>query len=190
MKDLETSNIVGSGELDTEIDLATVVSEGEFKAHELIDDVEHSRRKGNRLLIDFVDTDALGILSPSATYVITGASDFDELNESKDAILSSLKSIGIIEDSSDDGGFQIQNLVYTADIESSLDLAQVTIALGIESTEYEPEQFPGVVYRPDETSVTLLIFASGKMVITGSKSPEEAKKAFETTTERLSSLLP
>ena len=41
----------------------------------------------------------------------------------------------------------------------------------------EPEQFPGLVYRLEEPKVVVLLFGSGKLIITGGKEPEDAKKA-------------
>ena len=48
--------------------------------------------------------------------------------------------------------------------------------LGLENVEYEPEQFPGLVYRIKQPKVVVLIFSSGKLVITGGKSPEECEE--------------
>ncbi|WP_083864262.1 hypothetical protein [Haloferax prahovense] len=54
--------------------------------------------------------------------------------------------------------------------------------------EYEPEQFPGLVYRLDEPSVVALLFGSGKLVITGGKKPEDAEAAVDVIISRLSEL--
>ncbi|MGC9058803.1 MAG: hypothetical protein ACP5H3_00120 [Candidatus Aenigmatarchaeota archaeon] len=48
-----------------------------------------------------------------------------------------------------------------------------------EDTEYEPEQFPGVVYRMEEPKTAFLFFSSGKVVCTGARKVEEVKKAIE-----------
>jgi len=45
--------------------------------------------------------------------------------------------------------------------------------------EYEPEQFPGLVYRLEEPKVVVLLFGSGKLIITGGKQPDDAKKAVQ-----------
>ncbi len=50
---------------------------------------------------------------------------------------------------------------------------------------YEPEQFPGLIYRMDKPRVVLLIFSSGKMVITGAKREEEVAEAVNTIYEIL-----
>jgi len=54
--------------------------------------------------------------------------------------------------------------------------------------EYEPEQFPGLVYRMDDPDVVILLFGSGKIVITGGKKPEDAKAGVENMTEKIADL--
>lgn len=44
-------------------------------------------------------------------------------------------------------------------------------------TMYEPEQFPGLIYRMDEPKVVILLFASGKLVCTGAKREDEVYQA-------------
>jgi len=54
--------------------------------------------------------------------------------------------------------------------------------------EYEPEQFPGLVYRMDEPEVVILLFGSGKIVITGGKRTDDAATAVERIVERIDNL--
>jgi transcription initiation factor TFIID TATA-box-binding protein len=74
------------------------------------------------------------------------------------------------------------NIVTTCDIsdvmaDNKINLSNLMILLPFEKTEYEPEQFPGLIYRIDDPNVVYLIFSSGRCVITGSKDFEEAQKA-------------
>jgi len=74
------------------------------------------------------------------------------------------------------------NIVTTCDISdvmenNKINLSHLMILLPFEKTEYEPEQFPGLIYRNDEPNVVYLIFSSGRCVITGSKDFQEAKEA-------------
>jgi transcription initiation factor TFIID TATA-box-binding protein len=55
----------------------------------------------------------------------------------------------------------------------------------MERTEYEPEQFPGLIYRLDEPSAVCLVFSSGKCVITGCKSVDDARTASVTLTKEV-----
>ena len=57
---------------------------------------------------------------------------------------------------------------------------------GLKKTMYEPEQFPGLIYRMDEPKVVILVFASGKLVCTGAKKEIQvyiAVKALQETLE-------
>jgi transcription initiation factor TFIID TATA-box-binding protein len=84
---------------------------------------------------------------------------------------------------------QISNLVITTDYGSPVDLNDLVLALPFDKTEYEPEQFPGLIYRIDEPSAVCLVFSSGKCVITGTKSPEDADEAADTLMDELRSYL-
>ncbi|MFB6160878.1 MAG: TATA-box-binding protein, partial [Haloferacaceae archaeon] len=67
-------------------------------------------------------------------------------------------------------------------------LNAIAIGLGLENIEYEPEQFPGLVYRLEEPDVVALLFGSGKLVITGGKRPEDAAEAVDVIVSRLDEL--
>jgi len=62
------------------------------------------------------------------------------------------------------------------------------VAFGLENVEYEPEQFPGLVYRVKEPRVVMLLFGSGKTVCTGGRNTEDVSTAVEDLSEKLSSL--
>ena len=47
----------------------------------------------------------------------------------------------------------------------------------MENTEYEPEQFPGLIYRMEDPKVVILLFASGKLVCTGATKEEDVYDA-------------
>ena len=72
---------------------------------------------------------------------------------------------------------EVQNLVVTHNYGQSLDLSELIITMPFDKTEYEPEVFPGLIYRIDDPRSVCLVFSSGKCVITGCKSMEEADEA-------------
>ncbi len=82
----------------------------------------------------------------------------------------------------------IQNVVSSADLKANLNLNAIAIGLGLEHIEYEPEQFPGLVYRLDEPDVVALLFGSGKLVITGGKRLSDAEDALTVIEDRLTEL--
>jgi transcription initiation factor TFIID TATA-box-binding protein len=77
----------------------------------------------------------------------------------------------------------IENVVASASINQRVDLNQITKKFV--DTEYHPDQFPGLVFRLKIPKTATLIFSSGKMVCTGAKSEELAKKAVNEVVRRL-----
>ncbi|MDA1123707.1 MAG: TATA box-binding protein, partial [Crenarchaeota archaeon] len=77
----------------------------------------------------------------------------------------------------------IVNVVASASVEQKLDLNQITKTFP--DVEYHPDVFPGLVFRLYSPKSATLIFSSGKMVCTGSKSEELAKKAVKTVVQEL-----
>lgn len=185
--DVETANIVGSGDLDMEIDLAAV-AEDIPTSKQRIESVEHSRRRGNRLNIRFTEWDTLGILAPTGVTTITGASSYEELYGSNEDMIDSLVDIGLLEKPIDDG-FGVRNLVFVANYEREINLDALAIGIGLEYVEYEPEQFPGLVYRPQSIDCTILVFATGKAIITGVIDLDTATEAYEHLKDKLNELL-
>ena len=78
---------------------------------------------------------------------------------------------------------QIENVVASTSLGEELDLQ--SIALALDGAEYEPEQFPGLVYRLDSPKVVVLLFGSGKLVCTGAKHVEDVGAAVDKITEEL-----
>ena len=70
----------------------------------------------------------------------------------------------------------MKSLMGKTDLKTDLNLNAIALGLGLENIEYEPEQFPGLVYRIKQPKVVVLIFSSGKLVVTGGKSPEECEE--------------
>ncbi|KAL6203032.1 hypothetical protein ACLB2K_026736 [Fragaria x ananassa] len=68
--------------------------------------------------------------------------------------------------------FKIQNMVANCDVRFPIRLEGLAYA-NPHRTSYEPELFPGLRYRMKEPNITLLVFASGKLVITGAKRRED-----------------
>ena len=76
-----------------------------------------------------------------------------------------------------------------ATIPRRLNLNNLTFHLPFDKVEYEPEQFPGLIYRLDYPRVVCLIFGSGKMVITGARDKSEILEAVQFIQDELADLL-
>ncbi|MEK6904005.1 MAG: TATA-box-binding protein, partial [Nanoarchaeota archaeon] len=71
----------------------------------------------------------------------------------------------------------VQNMVASGSI--GMDLNLNMLAMDLEETEYEPEQFPGLVYKLPGTRATFLLFSNGKIVCTGTKSEVKLREAVD-----------
>jgi transcription initiation factor TFIID TATA-box-binding protein len=80
---------------------------------------------------------------------------------------------------------EVQNIVASSDLGQEINLNAIAISLGLEKVEYEPEQFPGLVYRLDEPKVVVLLFGSGKLVCAGARTPQDIEAAVDKVTEQL-----
>ena len=78
---------------------------------------------------------------------------------------------------------KIENVVASCDLQTKLPLDK--IAMLLENTEYEPEQFPGLVYRLEVPKVAFLLFSSGKIVCTGGKTIDDVTNGIRTMKENL-----
>lgn len=99
-------------------------------------------------------------------------------------IVQELQKIGVLADKIEPE-IEIQNVVASASLgaELNLELAAYTLSDVI----YEPEQFPGLIYRMKDPKVVILLFTTGKLVITGAKKEEyirtSVEKLLQTVTE-------
>ena len=79
----------------------------------------------------------------------------------------------------------VQNVVVSADLKRRLDLGKVMASFPAEDISFEPEQFPGLVWRANNENVVLLLFASGRVVIVGARAFVRARRVLQQLGERL-----
>lgn len=167
---LEVVNVVGSGDLDRELDLKQVTQDADV--------YEANYEEGTGSVFLKINEDSgLVILYRSGKYIVRGGKEFEKLYRTNEEFIEKLTELGILEESYD-SSFEINNLVFVGDLGHTVGLEALVIRLGLENAEFEPEQFPGLVYRPDNFNCVLLVFGSGKVSITGSDDIEEAIEAF------------
>ena len=178
---VEPVNVVAGGSLNREVNL-----------NELCDDLagvsdvsaEFAENAHWQLLIRFKEQEGMVILYRTGKYILRGGSSFDTLELAKERFIRLFTDIGIIE-SAAEITYSLQNIVSMENFEGKLDLAAVAVNLGLNNTEYEPEQFPGLIYRPDNFGVVMLLFASGKAIITGSTDINEIEEAVSSVGKQL-----
>jgi transcription initiation factor TFIID TATA-box-binding protein len=107
--------------------------------------------------------------------VCTGAKSEKMAKRAVHKVVRELKNNGII--ILGKPSITIQNIVASANLHGKIDLE--TAADIMENVMYEPEQFPGLIYRMSDPKVVMLLFASGKLVCTGAKHEDMVKEAVE-----------
>ena len=117
------------------------------------------------------------LLFSSGKVVCTGGKNVEQTMEAVRKVAETAAAAGAkVRDKLD---VEIQNIVATADLHTDFDLSLIATALLSENVEYEPEQFPGLVYRLKEPKAVILVFQSGKVVCTGTRTPEDAALAVD-----------
>ena len=107
--------------------------------------------------------------------VCTGAKSEVDVYKAVKSIIKLLKSHGI--EIRGEPIIEIQNIVASAKLRANVDLERA--AYELEGAMYEPEQFPGLIYRMRDPKVVLLIFSSGNIVCTGARKESQVKEAVE-----------
>ncbi|MGQ4892837.1 MAG: TATA-box-binding protein [Candidatus Njordarchaeia archaeon] len=110
----------------------------------------------------------------SGNIVITGAKNEEELNKVAKIVVELFNKCGF--EIKEIPKIKLQNIVASADLGKSINLELVASLMG-ENAYYEPEIFPGLIFKMDQPKVVLLLFRSGKVVCTGGKSEEMIKEA-------------
>lgn len=175
---IQTENVVASTGIEQELDL-----------EQLGTDLPQTRYDPDQfpgLVYRTTDPKAAALIFRSGKIVCTGAKSESDVHAALDIVFDEFRGLGL--DVSDTPEITIQNIVSSADLGQSLNLNAIAIGLGLENIEYEPEQFPGLVYRLDEPSVVVLLFGSGKLVITGAKTTDDAERAIDHVQEQLADL--
>jgi len=105
----------------------------------------------------------------SGNLVCTGTKSVAQVKQVIDAVIKQLRKINV--NVTTKPKITVQNIVASGSINLKLNLN--FLALELENTEYEPEQFPGLVYKLVEPNATFLLFSNGKLVCTGTKSRKQ-----------------
>ena len=113
------------------------------------------------------------LIFSSGKMVCTGAKSEKTAIRAVNTVVKKLKKAGIVIKGKPE--VEIQNIVASGDLHGEIDLERAQLEL--EDTMYEPEQFPGLIYRMKDPKVVILLFASGKLVCTGAKSEEQVHEA-------------
>ncbi|GAB1517664.1 TATA-binding protein (TBP) [Rhizoctonia solani] len=164
-------NIVATVNLDCRLDLKTIALHAR--------NAEYNPKRFAAVIMRIRDPKTTALIFASGKMVVTGAKSED------DSRLASRKYARIVQKLGFDAKFsefKIQNIVGSCDVKFPIRLEGLAYSHG-QFSSYEPELFPGLIYRMLKPKVVLLIFVSGKIVLTGAKASkvrEEIYTAFNT----------
>jgi transcription initiation factor TFIID TATA-box-binding protein len=162
---INIENVVATATLHQNIDLNSIVR--------VFPGVEYRPEQFPGLVYRLKKPKATTLIFGSGKMVCTGAKSERQARKAVMKVVDELKGNGIVIMSKPE--IQIQNMVASIGLGGRIDLEKVTYSL--KRTMYEPEQFPGLIYRMDDPKVVILIFSSGKLVCTGGKKETEVHRA-------------
>ncbi|KYH24083.1 TATA-box-binding protein 2 [Halalkalicoccus paucihalophilus] len=166
---VEVQNIVASTKIAQEVDLNTLCQD--------LDRAQHSTGAITCLTYRLQEPKIAINIHQSGKLIITGAKSVQDVYTGFYRLFDELRELHI--DLLNPPHISIDNVVTSADLGQSVDLAMIAITLGVEQIEYEPEQFPALIYWLEKPSAVVMLFASGKMVITGCTTKKTATEVLE-----------
>jgi len=132
------------------------------------------------------DPKTAALIFSSGKIVCTGARSPDFAHTAVQKVVDDMRALQI--DLPTDFHIGVENIVASTQISAKDKLNLEYIAYNLENAEYEPEQFPGLVYRISDPRVAFLLFGTGKIICTGAREIDEIHAAlakFKTKLEEL-----
>ncbi len=166
-RDIKVVNIVVSSSLEHDIPLEKMAA--------TLSNTEYNPEQFPGLVIRIKEPKTSALIFSSGKIVCTGARTMDNVRLAINKIIKSLEKINVKITIVPE--IHIQNIVASGSV--GMDLNLNTLAMKLDNTEYEPEQFPGLVYKLPGTKATFLLFSNGKIVCTGTKSEEDVHDAVD-----------
>ena len=174
--EIKIQNIVASSSLEHDVPLV--------KLAEALPNTEYNPEQFPGLVMRIKDPKTSALIFSSGKIVCTGAKSMAKVKLSVAAIIKNLAKIKIrirIKPK-----IIVQNMVASGSI--GIDLNLNSLAMDLENTEYEPEQFPGLVYKCPGTRATFLLFSNGKIVCTGTRSETKLRAAVDLLVKNLAKI--
>jgi transcription initiation factor TFIID TATA-box-binding protein len=175
MPKIKIENVVASTSLGRELDLQAIAL--------ALDGAEYEPEQFPGLIYRLKEPKTATLLFRSGKVVCTGAKSLEEVKLAISKVSKQIGKAGITIEI--EPKIEVQNIVASSDLGQEINLNAIAISLGLEKVEYEPEQFPGLVYRLDVPKVVVLLFGSGKLVCTGARKPSDVGDAVQKIMEEL-----
>jgi transcription initiation factor TFIID TATA-box-binding protein len=176
---LKIENIVASGSIADFIDLDIISNK--------IENCELNTKRFPGAVYRIETPKIASLIFSSGKVVLTGIRSPESLDVGLKIILDKMSEAGI--ECYNEPRVAITNMVCSYDIGNKINLNKVVMTLSLENIEYEPEQFPGLVYRIADPKIVALLFSSGKIILTGGKNMEDIKRGLQFLEQKLGSIM-
>jgi len=176
MAEIIIVNVVASATIGKELMLQDIAFQ--------LEGSEYDQDRFPGLIYKLAEPKTAVLIFRSGKVVCTGARSIPDVYVAINKVVDKLRDMDM--PVLDEPIITIQNIVATTTLSSTLNLIQIALSLGFDHIEYEPEAFPGLVYRMDDPKVVLLLFGSGKMVCVGAREINDIKNAVRNIAEELS----
>ncbi|EFJ17606.1 hypothetical protein SELMODRAFT_16705, partial [Selaginella moellendorffii] len=160
-------NIVATVNMDCKLELKTIALHAR--------NAEYNPKRFAAVIMRIREPKTTALIFASGKMVCTGAKSEQNCRLAARKYARIIQKLGFPSQFKD---FKIQNIVGSCDVRFPIRLEGLAFSHGHFST-YEPEIFPGLIYRMKQPKIVLLIFVSGKIVLTGAKVRDEIYEAFE-----------
>ena len=156
------------------------------KIAEMISDFEYKPEDFNGLTWKLSYPKSAILILPNGKIFCTGAKTIEDVESSIKRTIEKIKSanIEVVQNLT----IEIQNIIASTDVERELHLSSISKGLIMDHVNYKPEEFPGLMYKMDDLGAVVIVFSSGRIVSTGSRTIEGASKAIELMKDKLSSI--
>tara|TARA_Y100000310_G_scaffold65421_1_gene60929 strand:+ start:1606 stop:2181 length:576 start_codon:yes stop_codon:yes gene_type:complete len=173
---LKVQNIVATASLGKDVSLTKLAK---------MPNTEYNPEQFPGLVLRIKKPKSAVLVFSSGNLVCTGTKSTTQVREVIQQVIKQIAKIGVR--ITDKPKITVQNIVASGSIE--LDLNLNLLALELENTEYEPEQFPGLVYKLIEPTATFLLFSNGKLVCTGTKNRAQLEDSMKQLNRNIKEVL-
>jgi transcription initiation factor TFIID TATA-box-binding protein len=167
--EIKVENVVAFAILGKDISLTKLV--------EKLEDVEYEPERFPGLVYRIKEPKVATLIFSSGKIVCTGARSVKLAKEATHNVVDRIRKTGV--DLPREFEIRIENIVASTQIYAKNKLNLERLAFELENSEYEPESFPGLVYRLRNPKAAFLLFGSGQIICTGARRVEDIHTALE-----------
>ena len=182
MPEIEIANVVGMITYQQELDLAALAET--FEERKEVTSVTYEPADNHWLQTRFAPDDTYVAFYRSGRCSIAGGESIEHFETVVKQVNEVMRDLLEYEY---EPAVEVSNIVATTDLGSPISLEALMLELGMERTEYEPEQFPALMHRDSEYVV--LVFSSGKLLCTGLTDMQSVSEAIETMSSRIQAIV-